>query len=41
VGGTAVWLYLAVAFVVVPVLVPLVVMAVEPDSTRRKIMIGL
>jgi hypothetical protein len=40
VGGTAVWLYLAFAFVVLPVLVPLAVMAVEPDLVRRKIMIG-
>jgi hypothetical protein len=41
VGGSAVWLYLAVAFVVLPVVVPLAVTAVEPDPTRRKVMIGL
>lgn len=41
VGGAAVWLYLAVAFVVVPVVVPVAVTAVEPNPTRRKIMIGL
>lgn len=41
VGGTAVWVYLAFAFIVVPVLVPLAVVAVEPDPGRRKTMIGL
>ncbi|MDQ6910358.1 MAG: hypothetical protein M3Z84_06185 [Actinomycetota bacterium] len=41
VGGTAAWIYVAFAFVVVPVLVPLAVLAVEPDPRRRKTMIGL
>ncbi|MDQ6927296.1 MAG: hypothetical protein M3159_01380 [Actinomycetota bacterium] len=40
VGGTAVWLYVAFAFVALPVLVPMAVMAVEPDPRRRKIMIA-
>lgn len=35
-GRDAMWLYLAVALVVVPVLVPLAVRAVEPDAGRRR-----
>lgn len=36
VGQTAVWIYLAVALGVLPVLVPVAVTAVEPDPVRRK-----
>lgn len=39
-GGTAVWLYVVYAFVILPVLVPVAVLAVEPDATRRNVMIG-
>jgi len=35
-GRFAVWLYLAVAFAVFPVLVPIAVGALEPASTRRR-----
>ncbi|HUQ64272.1 MAG TPA: DUF6629 family protein [Acidimicrobiales bacterium] len=41
VGGTAVWIYLAFAFVVVPVLVPLAVLTVEPNPSRRRFMVAL
>lgn len=39
IGGSAVWVYVVIAFVVVPVLVPAAVMAVEPDPSRRKLMV--
>lgn len=35
-GRDAMWLYLAIALVVLPVLVPLAVRAVEPDARRRR-----
>ena len=35
-GRDAMWLYLAIALVVLPVLVPLAVRAVEPDDRRRR-----
>jgi hypothetical protein len=41
VGGTAVWVYLAFAFVLLPIVVPMAVMAVEPDKGRRNAMIAL
>ena len=34
VGDAAVWLYLSFAFVLLPVFVPLAVLAVEPDARR-------
>src|SRR5690349_17846368 len=37
-GRLAMWVYLAVALLVVPVLVPLAVRAVEPDPARRRAM---
>ena len=37
-GRVAVWLYLAFTFWVLPVLMPLGVMAVEPDERRRRVM---
>ena len=37
-GRLAMWAYLAVALLVVPVLVPLAVRAVEPDPGRRRVM---
>lgn len=33
---TAVWLYMGFAYVVLPLLVPLAVLAVEPDMSRRR-----
>jgi hypothetical protein len=36
VGHAAVWLYLAIAFGVLPVLVPVAIFAVEPDARRRR-----
>jgi hypothetical protein len=41
VGSTAVWLYLVFAFVVLPVLVPMAIIVVEPASGRRDLMIPL
>ncbi|HVL07164.1 MAG TPA: DUF6629 family protein [Acidimicrobiales bacterium] len=38
IGRQAMWLYLAVALVVLPVFVPLAVRAVEPDPGRRRTM---
>ena len=38
IGRHAMWAYLAVALVVLPVLVPLAVRAVEPDAGRRRTM---
>ena len=38
-GRAATWLYLLIAFVVLPVLVPLVVMALEPTAGRRRRML--
>ncbi|MDQ4132336.1 MAG: hypothetical protein M3179_03825 [Actinomycetota bacterium] len=38
VGDAAVWLYLSFAFVLLPVFVPLAVLAVEPDAGRRTVM---
>jgi hypothetical protein len=35
-GRDAMWLYLAIALMVLPVLVPLAVRAVEPDAGRRR-----
>ena len=40
VGRAATWLYLFIALVVVPCVVPIAVMLVEPDARRRKWMIG-
>ena len=37
----ALWLYLLVALVVLPVLVPLAVLALEPSPARRRIMAGM
>jgi len=34
-GRVAMWIYLGVAFVVLPVLVPLAVLAIEPTAVRR------
>lgn len=39
VGRTALWLYLAIAFGVVPVLVPVAVRALEPASSERRLRI--
>jgi len=36
--GPAIWLYAVVAFVVVPALVPVAVLAVEPVNARRRLM---
>ena len=41
VGRQAMWVYLAVALVVLPVLVPFAVRAVEPDTGRRQTMARL
>ena len=41
VGRQAMWLYLAFALVVLPVLVPFAVWAVEPDAGRRRTMTRL
>jgi hypothetical protein len=35
VGGVAMWVYLTIAFVVLPVLVPIVIMLLEPTARRR------
>jgi hypothetical protein len=40
-GRTAMWLYLAFALCVLPVLVPFTVRALEPDAGRRRLMAGL
>lgn len=40
-GRLAMWIYLAIAVVVLPVLVPFAVRAVEPDPGRRRAMAGL
>ena len=40
-GRRAMWVYLAIALLVVPVLVPLAVRAVEPDADRRRTMTEL
>jgi hypothetical protein len=40
-GRQAMWLYLAVALLVVPVLVPFAIRAVEPDPGRRRTMARL
>jgi hypothetical protein len=40
VGRAATWLYLFIAFVIVPSFVPLAVMLIEPDARRRRLMIG-
>ena len=37
-GRTAAWLYVGFAYVVLPLLVPLAVRAVEPDHGRRRVM---
>ena len=37
-GRDAMWLYLAIALLVIPVLVPFAVRAVEPDASRRRTM---
>jgi hypothetical protein len=37
-GRLAMWLYLAIALLVVPVLVPLAIRRVEPDPGRRRVM---
>jgi len=39
VGRAAIWAYLLVAFVVLPVFVPLAVRAIEPPGRRKRIMI--
>lgn len=41
VGRQAMWVYLAIALLVLPVLVPLAVRAVEPDPGRRRTMARL
>lgn len=41
VGRAAMWLYLIIAFVVLPVLVPLAVLSVEPTPERRRRMVPL
>ena len=38
-GESAITLYLALAFVVVPLLVPLAIVGIEPDLTRRRWMV--
>jgi hypothetical protein len=40
VGRVATWVYLLIAFVVLPVFVPLGVMWLEPDRRRRSVMLG-
>jgi hypothetical protein len=40
-GRDAMWLYLAIALVVLPIFVPLAVRAVEPDPGRRRTMSAL
>lgn len=37
-GRMATWLYMTVAYVVLPVLVPIAVLAIEPERGRRRIM---
>lgn len=39
VGRVATWIYLLIAFVVLPVFVPLAVMALEPDRRKRRFML--
>lgn len=39
-GRTALWIYLIVAFVVLPILVPLAVAAIEPSCWRRRLAAG-
>ena len=41
VGHAAVWVYLFIAFVVLPVLVPVALIAIEPVGTRRALMVPL
>lgn len=41
VGRAATWLYLFIALVIVPPVIPLAVALVEPDAGRRRMMIGL
>lgn len=38
VGRVALWIYLLIAFVVLPIFVPLAVLALEPTAGRRRIM---
>ena len=38
VGTAAMWTYLIIAFVVLPPFVPLAIMAIEPNPTRRTLM---
>jgi hypothetical protein len=40
VGRVAVWVYLLIAFVVLPVYVPLAILALEPPGRRRRIIAG-
>lgn len=40
-GRVALWLYMLFAYVVLPVVVPSAVLAVEPDPTRRRWLAGL
>jgi hypothetical protein len=37
VGRIALWLYLLIAFVVLPILVPVAVLAIEPTGNRRRL----
>ena len=39
-GRTALWVYLIVAFVILPILVPLAVAAIEPARWRRRVAAG-
>jgi uncharacterized protein DUF6629 len=38
VGRAALWIYLLIAFVVLPIAIPLSVRAIEPDAGRRRLM---
>jgi hypothetical protein len=38
-GDVAKWIYLVVAFVVLPVFVPLAVLSIEPERTRQRLMV--
>jgi hypothetical protein len=40
VGRAALWVYMAFAFVALPLLTPLAVLLVEPDARRRRLIIG-
>lgn len=40
-GRVALWVYTAFAYVVLPVLIPVAVLAVETDANRRRLLAGL